>query len=175
MGMAIFLVSISMLFLGALVGYVVIRSRSGVWPPVGAPALPRGLIVSTLLLFGCSVSIQRALSRIRAGDEAGLLRALQLTVGIAVLFLVAQGWSWWVFFHSATFASHLYGFTFYMLTGLHALHILGGLVSLGVVMYFAVRSAYSWAHYPGVRMCAIYWHYLAVVWVVLYVVLLVES
>ena len=68
-GMAVFLISLSMLFLGSLVAYAVVRARAGDWPPAGAPALPRALWGSTALLVACSVAVQSALVTIRRGDR----------------------------------------------------------------------------------------------------------
>lgn len=173
-GMAVFLASLSMLFAGSLAGYVVIRLRTPEWPPAGAPAPPSLLWLSTLLLLGCSWTIQRALRAIRGGDQRQLVLWLWRTAGLAVVFLICQTIGWWLFYDAATFQTHLYGFLFYMLTGLHGLHVIGGLVGLGLVLFFAQRQAYSWAHYPGVRLMAIYWHFLDGVWLLLFAILLID-
>ncbi|MFH1681903.1 MAG: cytochrome c oxidase subunit 3 [Candidatus Eisenbacteria bacterium] len=69
----------------------------------------------------------------------------------------------------------LFGFTFYMLTGLHAAHVLGGLIALAVVTARAHRGAYSAADHAGIELCARYWHFLDIVWIVLFAVLLVGN
>jgi cytochrome c oxidase subunit 3 len=62
----------------------------------------------------------------------------------------------------------LYPYTFYMLTGLHAAHVVGGLVPLTLVMSRARRREYSSSSHEGVQLCVHYWHYLGVVWLVLF-------
>jgi cytochrome c oxidase subunit III len=67
--------------------------------------------------------------------------------------------------------SSLYLFTFYVLTALHALHVIGGMVLLAVVTIRAFAGRYSAAYYPGVKYAAMYWHFLDVVWLVMFVLL----
>jgi heme/copper-type cytochrome/quinol oxidase subunit 3 len=168
LGMTIFLVSLSILFVGSMVAFLVIRLNASQWPPAGAPPIPRLLWVSTLLLLGCSGTIHAALVAIRRGDQRKLMRWLSATCGLALAFLGCQSAAWLSFFDAPTFQTHLYGFTFYVLTGLHALHVLGGVVALAAVMFLTLRGSYSWAHYPGVRNAALYWHFLDGVWLVLF-------
>ncbi len=174
MGMAVFIASLSVLFASSLVAYAVVRIRAHSWRAPGDPGPPFELWISTLILIGCSVAIQSSLTAIRTGRGEAMIRRLWLSLGFAVAFLSCQSWTWFRF-HSADVlhGSSLYGFTFFMLTGLHAAHVVGGLVSLGVVIALAYRGTYSWAYYPGVRNNAIYWHFLGVVWVIMFVLLLV--
>jgi heme/copper-type cytochrome/quinol oxidase subunit 3 len=79
--------------------------------------------------------------------------------------------AWIRFYDAASFHTHLYAITFYMLTGLHAAHVLGGIGALAVVLVRAWRGDYGWAWFPGVRHLATYWHFLGVVWLVLFATL----
>ena len=76
MGIALFLASLSMLFLGSIVAVVWVRIGADQWPPAGAPALPRLLWLSTALLIGCSATIHAGLRAIKRGDQYGLQRWL---------------------------------------------------------------------------------------------------
>lgn len=172
LGMLVFLASLSMLFGASIVGYLVIRFRAESWPPPGAPSLPPTLWLSTALALGCSGTVQLALAAIRAGSSTKAVRWLTATLALAVLFVANQGWSWVQMTGAAGFRGNLYGFTFVMLTGLHGLHVIGGVVALVVVLVLALRGLYTRAHYAGVRNCALYWHYLSVVWLVLFGLLL---
>ena len=172
LGMVIFLASLSMLFAAGIVGYLVIRFRAESWPPAGAPALPRALWFSTIVALLVSVAVQMALRSIRAGKQRALLRWLSAAVLLTVSFLAVQSLNWTQILGQPSFDASLYGFTFIMLTGLHGAHALGGLVALVVVWILARRGSYSWAHYPGVRNCSLYWHYLTAVWLVLFGLLL---
>jgi len=173
LGMRLFLASLAVLFVAGLVAFWVIRARAASWPPLGAPALPRVLWLSTALTVATSAVAQAAVGAIRRGNEPGLRRRLVLACGLAVAFLACQAVAWVLFFDRATFERHLYGFTFYVLTGLHALHVLGGLIALAVVALRAHRGAYSWAEHTAVRATAVYWHFLGAVWLTIYATLAV--
>jgi len=60
---------------------------------------------------------------------------------------------------------------FYVLTGTHALHVIGGLVLLAVVTYKAFRGDYTSVYHPGVRYSAMYWHFLDAVWLIMFTLL----
>ncbi|MFH0982206.1 MAG: cytochrome c oxidase subunit 3 [Planctomycetota bacterium] len=72
---------------------------------------------------------------------------------------------------AATASTGMYMFSFYLLTGLHGAHVIGGLVPLTVVTTKAFRGRYTRDYYPGVKYVAMYWHFLDVVWLVMFVVI----
>ena len=71
--------------------------------------------------------------------------------------------------------TNLYGFLFYLLTGLHALHVVGGLVPLAVTTARAWQGKYTAVAHAGVEHVALYWHFLDVIWLVLFGVLVLTS
>jgi len=168
LGMRLFLASLAVLFAGALVAFWVVRASATDWPPIGAPPMPRVLVLSTLLAAGASATLQAALTAIRRGNEPALGRRLALALALGTAFLACQALAWFQFFDRETFGRHLYGFTFYTLTGLHALHVIGGVVALAVVRIRARHHTYSWAAHAAVRSTAAYWHFLGAMWVVIY-------
>jgi cytochrome c oxidase subunit 3 len=168
-GLAIFLVSLAVLFLGSLVAYAAIRMQAPVWPPPDLPPLPRTLILSTALIFAGSVTVQAAVHCARANRQWALRAALMATLLLGAAFLVSQTVSWAEMLGArATPTSHLFGWLFYFLTGLHAAHVVGGLIPLGVVTVNAFYGRYSPLRHTGVRFSAIYWHFLGGVWITLY-------
>jgi cytochrome c oxidase subunit 3 len=171
--MALFLVSLSILFAASLVGYLVVRQRAARWVPEGTPPLPWGLWLSTLVLVISSGTMHGALLAIRGGRQQPATRALAATLALGILFLLTQVWNWWrmVAVDAVLPTGSLYGFTFYVLTVLHALHVVGGLVPLALTTAKSSRGAYSWADFQGVRLTGMYWHFLGVVWLVLFAVL----
>jgi cytochrome c oxidase subunit 3 len=172
LGLTWFLVSLGVLFAASVVAYVVVRSRAATW---GATehASRGGLAMATVLLVATATACHRGLVAIRGGRSRGLLAWLGIALAAALSFLAVQGWNWARLWESgAVHGPGLSGFTFLMLTGLHALHVVGGIAFLVHVLYRARRGAYTWAHYPGVRHCAVYWHFLDAVWLVLLAVLL---
>jgi cytochrome c oxidase subunit 3 len=174
--MILFLLSLSVLFAASLAGYLVVWIRAPEWPPAGSPPLPAGLWLATLVLLLASGAMHLAKSSIRAGRETAARRALVLAFALGLLFLAIQIRNWNALGpleRSAT--SALFGFTFYMLTGLHAAHVLGGLIALAIVAARARRGAYSASEHGGIESCAMYWHFLDAAWIVLFAVLLIGS
>ena len=175
LGMWIFLAALAVLFAASIAGYLIVRLRATTWPPEGMPRLPHGLWVSTLILIGCSLAISGALAAVRIGQTTRATRWLYATFILGVAFLLSQSLSWYglVMANMTATTKNLYAFTFYLLTGLHAAHVIGGLILLGIVTAKARRGRYGSGYHPGVLYAAMYWHFLDVVWVVLFGVLLV--
>jgi cytochrome c oxidase subunit 3 len=172
--MRLFLASLAVLFAASLAGYLVVRLRSPEWPPPGSPPLPRGLWVSTLVLLASARTMRRAEHAARAGRPGALRSGLAATLVLGLVFFSLQMRNWWVLAAAdAASGKTLFGFTFYMLTGLHAAHVLGGLLALGVVLRRARTGAYDAGEVAGVSSSALYWHFLDVVWLVLFAVLLI--
>lgn len=171
-GMRLFLAALTMLFGASLIGYLVVRSRAASWPPPGIPRLPAGLWASTVILLLGSITIAWALRSARRDRQELLRAALLITLLLGVLFLASQTLNWFylVLLHLPKRAN-LYAFTFYMLTGLHALHVVGGLILLAYVTVRAHQGRYSPASHAPLAHCATYWHYLDAVWLVLFTVL----
>lgn len=176
LGMKLFLLSLSVLFIGSMVGYLVVRSRAVEWPPEGMPRLPSGLWISTLIIFLSSGAIESALRSIRNGKESALRWGLVVTLLLGFAFLIAQLLNWSnLIGPNVAVGSNLYTFTFFMLTGLHAAHVIGGLVQLVFVTARAHRGLYSAEHHAGVLYGRMYWHFLAVVWLVMFILMFVAA
>jgi len=134
------------------------------------------LWISTVIIVISSFTMQAAVRAAKGGRQRALRAGMLLTTLLGVAFLVSQTLNWFALVAAnLTARTNLYGFTFYMLTGLHAAHVVGGVIPLAVVTARAWRGRYSAAFHPGVQYCAIYWHFLAAVWLVLFVVLVLAS
>lgn len=169
LGMRLFLLSLSVLFAASIVGFLVVRARASVWPPEGAPPLPPGLWLSTGLILLSSWSMAAAGRRLDQRDHGGAVRFLVGTLLLALAFLANQALNWlqlWPVLRLRPAA--LYVFSFLLLTVLHALHVLGGVASLGVVTVRAQRERLT---LEGFRYAGMYWHFLTGVWLVLFAVL----
>ena len=176
LGMKLLILALSMLFAASVFGFLVIRARATAWPPPGVPSLPGTLWISTLIILLSSVTMETAVRAAR-GDRQGALRTgMLLTSLLGAAFLVSQTLNWFALVAAhLTAKTNLYGFTFYMLTGLHAAHVIGGLVPLAVVTVRAFRDRYSPVAFAGVVYTAFYWHFLTAVWLVLFTILMVSS
>ncbi|MFO0828061.1 MAG: cytochrome c oxidase subunit 3 [Phycisphaerales bacterium] len=173
-GMWLFLLTLAIIFASTILAFVVVRigpTNQGRWPPVGAPPLPLTLLASTLVLFlsDASMHVARvAASRGERSTGGWMATTLALALGFVALQMVA--WS------AAARANlivteDLYAWTFYVLTALHAAHVIGGVVPMSLVTVRAIRGEYGPGRDDGVVYCAMYWHFLDIVWLALYATL----
>jgi cytochrome c oxidase subunit 3 len=169
LGLVVLFVSMSVLFGASLIAYLITRAANPVWRTPEMPPLPLGLLASTAVLVGLSVFMHRAVGAARDNRPEALLRELNVALFSAVAFLACQSANW------KTMVPALYGsdpyaryaFTFYWLTALHAAHVVGGFVPLGIVIARARKRQYSSSRYEGVKLCKQYWDYLGIVWLLL--------
>lgn len=172
-GMFLFIASLSMLFAGSLTAYFITRAQV---PGLRAamPPAPSWLYVGTALLVISSATMQQAVRAARQGRLLLLRNAMFATLALGCTFLAVQ-FATWVHFTRVAIdpTSNLAAFSVYLLTVLHALHVVGGLVGLTWVSLRANRRYYSRTNSTGVRACALYWHFLDAVWLVLFAALFV--
>jgi len=167
-GMAIFLGSWAMLFAGLFFAYAFVRARAPVWPPLDAPPLPRLIPgLNTLAIAASSAAVVRA---VRA-QELGRGRSASLRLGAAVVlgvtFLVLQTLVWTDLWRAGLVPSGgPFPSVFYAFTAFHALHVLVGLAGLAWLAFRARARAGATA--TDVRLWGWYWHFVGVLWVVLY-------
>jgi cytochrome c oxidase subunit III len=168
-GLIILMVSMGVLFTASIVAYVWTRSENTVWKTPEMPELPLGLFASTAMIGGLSVAMHLAVRDVRRNKNESLLRDLWLACAFAVAFMLGQALNWRSMAPalSVTVPHPLYPFTFYMLTGLHAAHVVGGFVPLGITIGNARKLRYTSSQHEGVRLCRQYWDFLGVVWVIL--------
>jgi cytochrome c oxidase subunit 3 len=145
----------------------VMRMDGSDWSPI---ALPWQLALSTALLLAGSAALQRASNAARAGRTAR--RALLAGALATLAFLGSQLWAWQALLAAqVTLAGNPAASFFYLLTALHGLHVVGGLVA----WVWAARSAWSTADSADaprrIALCARYWHFLLAVWGLLYATL----
>jgi cytochrome c oxidase subunit 3 len=169
LGVVVLLVSISVLFIAASLAVIITRRQVELWRTPGQSGLPWGTAASTLLLGGVSFSLQRALLAIRANRFTTCLRSWRWAAAGAVAFLFMQALNARQLLQTeGSFATRsLFLFSYDLLVGLHALHVLGGFVPLALVHGRIVRRDYSSSRYTGLLFCVQYWHYLGVIWLVL--------
>ncbi|HET8645883.1 MAG TPA: cytochrome c oxidase subunit 3 [Vicinamibacteria bacterium] len=166
-GLWLFLGTLTMLFLGFSSAYVVRRAGAD-WAPLPRPGV---LWVGAGLLLASTVTLEIARRRLRGWDLVGTQGWLALTGVLGGLFLVAQLLAWRALAAQGVFlATNPHSSFFYVLSGLHALHLVGGLVWFAVALWKVRRMAYT----PGedaLVLFATYWHFLTVLWAYLLVLL----
>jgi len=171
LGMFLFIASEIMLFGAFFTVYffdrVVNHGVDGHWPPTGfhRPALVAG--VNTVILITSSMSMHWADTSIKRGNRAGMRAGLVLTLALGWTFLLTQV----VEYHRIGFNTGDTSFaaTFFGLTGLHGAHVFVGLTILLVMTIRAFRGHFSPEHHHGIEIGGIYWHFVDVMWIVVYV------
>jgi cytochrome c oxidase subunit 3 len=171
-GLYLFLGAISSLFALFITAYLMrMDPRHGAdWYSIPKPGI---LWINTLLLIYSSISMQHAKTVSLQPRQKSLNRAL-MTGGIfAVLFIAGQLFAWDSLHGSAYYhlSNPALGF-FYLLTGVHAIHLLGGLYVWGRVTARVFGDAKPESVALSIELCTTYWHYLLLVWVVLFGILL---
>jgi cytochrome c oxidase subunit 3 len=168
LGVRLFILSEVMLFGALFTAYFVLRYQAPAWPPQPELERPELALVglNTLLLVSSSVTMQWAVLRIAAGDATGLRRGLGLTLVLGTVFLFIQAYE----FASNGFgiSDGVFGSTFYTLTGFHGAHVLAGLLVIGAVANRARLGLVDQAHHTAVEAASYYWHFVDVVWVMLF-------
>ncbi|MEO0593067.1 MAG: heme-copper oxidase subunit III [Myxococcota bacterium] len=172
LGLWIFLVSLGVLFAATVVAYLIVRFRNDGWSQ-GLPSLPRGLLINTASLLVTSAALWQALRAVQRDDARRLVMSLWVAFGFAIVFLVGQILNWVQMIRAdmPPNLANLYAFTFYMLTGTHAAHVLGGFVPLVITLKRAQSGRYNSSSYEGVQLTARYWHFLDIVWLILLAVM----
>lgn len=165
------LVCISVLFLVFLGLALLVWKTAPVWPPPGAPDPPAGLWMSTLLLLGCSVALARALVSHRRHERTAVRRAAYAALGLGASFLAAQALLWRGFAVEGVSTSNGYVALFYALTGLHAVHIAGGIIFLGRALTVLHAAEDGLGRETTLRLCGVYWHVMGVIWIALFAIL----
>ncbi len=174
LGMWLFLVVIVMVFAATMLAYLVVRIGTGDaegWRPDGSPGLPHELIVSTLLLAASSVSMQKSANAMRARLDDRAVTLAWVTFSLGWAFVAVQCLAWSQLWSALPLQDSLYAWTFYVLTALHALHVLGGLAAMFAVIMRITQGHDHDGGLLGLRKCAMYWHCLGLVWLALYATL----
>jgi cytochrome c oxidase subunit III len=167
LGMLLFIASEVMVFGSFFTAYFFIRIVNEYpWPPEGdeLPVFVAG--VNTAILVTSSFTMHWALQSIKRGSRAGLQAGMVLTFALGLVFLLTQARE----YSRVGFAPHdnAFGTIFYGLTGLHGAHVFIGLTLLLMVTIRAFRGHFSPEHHHGVEIPGIYWHFVDVMWIVVY-------
>ena len=181
LGMLLFLTSEVMFFAGLFAAYFNVRANApgGIWPPLNPETNAQYHLEilpfvgpATVLLILSSFTAQFAVWGIRRGDRTAFLRNLTVTVLLGIIFLVMQGIDYALLYSEGiTLDAGTFGTTYFTLTGFHGAHVFGGVIMLGVVLYRGLAGQFSARHHDAVEAASLYWHFVDVVWIVLFSVL----
>jgi cytochrome c oxidase subunit 3 len=160
------LAGILMMFLAFTSAYVV--SRAKLYPI----EMPQVLWLSTAIIITSSLAIEAARRALERGKEDAFHRWMMITTALGIAFLASQLVAWRQLVASGFYlTANRHTQYAYVLTVLHGLHLVGGLLALGYVM---IRGRWNWAaarRRVTVEMTAVYWHFLDGLWIYLFILL----
>jgi cytochrome c oxidase subunit III len=129
-------------------------------------------ILNTICLLSSSATITAAVRALRRGAANRFKIWWLLTIALGAYFLLGTGLEWRHLINDKglTIQTNLFGTTFYSLVGLHASHVVVGLMALLIVMAFAVKGSMKKEHAERAHVLALYWHFVETVWIVVFTV-----
>jgi cytochrome c oxidase subunit 3 len=167
LGMLLFIISEVMIFGAFFTAYFFIRVAQGdQWPAHGTTLPVWVAFVNTLVLVSSSFTMHWAQTSIKHGNHFGLRAGILTTFLLGATFLFVQINE----YANIGFApqDHAQQTIFYSLTGLHGAHVTVGLILLLIVTIRAFRGHYSPEEHRGVEVPGIYWHFVDIMWIVVY-------
>ncbi len=171
-GVVLWLASEVMFFGGLFAAWFTLKaSNGGNWPPPGEEIDAARMAIFTAVLISSSFTIHFAVSAEEKGNRASSIRWLALTIVLGLAFLVNEGFEWAGLpfgFDSSAFST-----IFYLLTGFHGAHVLGGLVIMLTVGWVVFSRNSKVPKAESLRITSYYWHFVDVVWVILFLVVYV--
>ena len=129
-------------------------------------------VLYTICLLSSSLTIHLAATSLRRGSilSFGLLWVATITLGAAFLYGTAIEWYRLIYQEGFTISTNLFGTTYYSLVGLHGFHVVVGLLSLSTVMVFTLLGSVRSKHAERIDVLSLYWHFVDVVWIVVFTV-----
>lgn len=166
-GIFMFLIAETMIFFGLFSAYLIYKYTSpGFGEDVELELLLPG--INSVVLISSSFIMHKGQTAIKNNDVQGLRLWFGITAALGAIFLVGQAYEYLHLDFGLT--SSLFGSCFYVLTGFHGLHVTVGLLLILAVLWRSLsENHYSGASHFGVEAAELYWHFVDVVWVILFI------
>jgi cytochrome c oxidase subunit 3 len=170
-GMWLFMASVTMIF-AALTSAYLVRQAAGNWAVFELPSL---FGITTAIILASSLTMHWAYLSAKKDNLEMTKVAISITTLLGIAFLIGQwmGWSALVR-ENVYFVGNPSGSFVYVLSGVHMLHIVGGVVFLLIVLVATFRFKVHSKRLSQIEMCATYWHFLDALWLYLFVFLLLN-
>ena len=169
LGMILFIASELMFFAALFGAYFTVRAGAAEWPPAGVELEVLLPALSTGVLIASSGAMHLAAASAERGDRAKTSTSLLVTIALGVVFLGVQAFEYSRLDFSV--ADHAYGTLFYSMTGFHGLHVFAGVVTLILVWLKNQRGQLSPTRSGPAVAAGLYWHFVDVIWVLLFATL----
>lgn len=170
--MWLFIVSVIMIFISLSSAYIV-KKAEGDWLLFEFPSMFK---VTSLIIVLSSISMHWAYISAKRNNIQAIRWSLALTTILAIGFVVGQYISWTeLVAQDVFFVGNPAGSFIYVFTGLHALHLIGGVIFLLIVLTNAFKYKVHSKSMAQIEMCATYWHFLGGLWLYLYLFLILNN
>ena len=171
-GTIIWLSSELMFFAGLFAMYFTARARAGAeegWPPEPTELNLPYALTFTIILVASSVTCQFGVFAAEQGNVYGLRRWFAFTFVLGLIFVLGQAFEYVALVEEGTtISSSVYGSVFYLTTGFHGLHVIGGLVAFVYVLIRSTMGRFTPAQATSAIVVSYYWHFVDVVWIGLF-------
>jgi cytochrome c oxidase subunit 3 len=169
-GLLVFLVSESLMFGGFFATYLFFRGITEVWPPEGTEVELLLPTINTIVLVSSSFVIHFGDTAIKKNDVKGMQKWYTITAFMGTIFLLGQAFEYWSLGYGLT--TNVFSNCFYLMTGFHGLHVFVGLLLILGVLWRSRRPGhYSATKHTGIEMAEIYWHFVDIIWIILFTLL----
>lgn len=170
LGIWAFLATEVLLFGGLFVTYTVFRIKYPAMFHDGHMKLDRTVgAINTVVLICSSLSVALGIAAIRQGKVRVLRTCLLLTVACGATFLCVKYFEWSKHLAEGIGpGTDIFFSLYYMMTGLHGLHVIGGMAALSTMYVLAGRGRFSAEYHTPVEITGIYWHFVDLVWIYLF-------
>ena len=172
-GMTCLIIAEVAIFVIFVVAYIFYIGKSLTGPtPKDVLELP---IFTTICLLSSSLTVHAAVSALQKSKQRLCTLWLAATVLLGGIFIAGTAYEWYdlIYKHGLTIRTNLFGTTFYSLVGLHATHVVVGLILLSVALFFSVRGEMAEEHSEKLEVLSLYWHFVDGVWVIVFLVVYV--
>ncbi len=170
-GVIVWLASELMFFAGLFGVYFTVRAQTeGEWPPAPTELDVTYALIFTIILVASSITCQFGVFAAEKGDVFSLRRWYILTFFMGLVFVLGQANEYrnLVVNHGTTLASSQYGTVFYLTTGFHGLHVIGGLIAFILLVGKTKISKFTPSQATGAIVVSYYWHFVDIVWIGLF-------
>lgn len=167
LGLLVFLISESLMFGGLFAAYLLYRGSASEWPPAGTEVELLLPTINTIILVSSSFVIHKGDNAIKKNDVSGLRLWYVVTAVMGIIFLGGQVYEYLTLGYGLT--TNLFSNCFYLMTGFHGLHVtIGVCLILGVLWRSRREGHYGETKHVGVEMAEIYWHFVDIIWIILF-------
>jgi cytochrome c oxidase subunit III len=164
--------SITMMFAGFTSAYIVKSNMAG-WQAV---QMPKIFFLSTALILISSATLYVAQKVFKQRQMAKYRMLITITAALGLLFIITQAFGFAELLkQKITFSESVAGSFFYIITGVHALHVVGGVVALLVIFLRAYSSNKRYYSSTPIEVLSVYWHFVDILWVYLFVFFLLTA